>query len=160
MPIILSPLSDAGIKCWMERLLISIFDQFDMPACAATLGWTLLDADGQTGAIKVRFDGKKDFCNPAGNIQGGFLTAMLDDTMGPTVLVKSAGHLYSATIHLAVNFIAPARCGQLIGFGYIVNLGKTIAHLRGELFDTDSRLVATATASARVMAMSKIIRER
>src|SRR5258706_345314 len=128
-----------------------------MPACAATLGWTLLQADGQTGAIKVGFDGKKEFCNPAGNIQGGFLTAMLDDTMGPTILVKSAGRLHSATIDLAVSFIAPARCGQLIGFGYIVNLGKTIAHLRGELFDPDGRLVATATASARIMAMGKIL---
>lgn len=130
---------------------MSIFDRFPRPPCADTLGWQLLDADEETGAIRVAFDGKPAFCNPGGNIQGGFVAAMLDDTLGPTVLVKSGGSHYCATINLNVSFLAPARPGAFVGVGHIAQLGKTVAFLEGELFDADGQCVARATASARVV---------
>jgi acyl-coenzyme A thioesterase PaaI-like protein len=36
---------------------------------------------------------------PAGLIQGGILSAMLDDTMGPAVFVKTEGRLYGDNQH-------------------------------------------------------------
>ena len=116
-----------------------------------TLGWTLLDADETSGAVRVRMEGRPEFCNPGGNIQGGFLAAMLDDTLGPTVLVKSGGTHYCATIDLNVSFLAPARPGIFTGHGRVVKMGKTIAFLEGELFDSQGAMVAKATASARVV---------
>jgi len=130
---------------------VSIFDGFAKPPCAETLGWHLLEADEETGTIRVALEGKPAFCNPGGNIQGGFVAAMLDDTLGPTVLVKSGGTHYCATIDLNVSFLAPARPGSFIGVGRIVQMGKTIAFLEGELLDADGRCVARATASARVV---------
>ena len=56
-----------------------------------------------------------DFCNPAGFVQGGILSAMLDDTMGPAVFVMTEGRLYTATITMTVNFLAPAKPGPIIG---------------------------------------------
>ncbi len=106
----------------------------------------------------MAFDAKPAFCNPGGNIQGGFVAAMLDDTLGPTVLVKTGGDAYCATIDLSVRFLAPARPGQLIGDGWIVQLGKTIAFLEGELRDGSGRIVATATASARVVSTAGLAR--
>ena len=50
-------------------------------------GWHLLDARPKEGWIRIGFDGRKDFCNPAGFVQGGILSVMLDDTMGPVVFV-------------------------------------------------------------------------
>jgi acyl-coenzyme A thioesterase PaaI-like protein len=70
---------------------MSIFDQFPTPPCAKTLGWKLIDADANSGTVQVEFEGSAAFCNPGGNIQGGFIAAMLDDTLGPTVLVKTGG---------------------------------------------------------------------
>ncbi len=129
----------------------SVFDGFPTPACAQTLGWQLLDEDGEAGTIRVGFDGRAEFCNPAGNIQGGFLAAMLDDTLGPAVLVKTGGTHYTATIDLNVSFLAPARPGPLTGEGRVVQLGKTIAFLEGQLLAPDGTIVARATASARVV---------
>ena len=40
------------------------------------------------------------------------LAAMLDDTMGPAVFVMTEGRLYTATISLTVNFLAPAKPGR------------------------------------------------
>src|SRR5581483_6392636 len=54
-----------------------------MPPVARLLGWTLVSVDPARGEIRVRFEAKPDFLNPAGTVQGGILTAMLDDTMGP-----------------------------------------------------------------------------
>ena len=34
---------------------------------------------------------------------------MLDDTMGPAVFVMTEGKLYTATITMTVNFLAPAK---------------------------------------------------
>ena len=143
----------------MGRLAqVSVFDQFPTPPCAATLGWTVLRSNEGDGSIEVSFDGSQAFCNPAGNIQGGFLAAMLDDTLGPTVLIKTKGAQYCATIDLNVSFLAPAKPGRLIGHGRIVQLGKTIAFLEGDLRDADGLVVARATASARVVSTGAIAR--
>jgi len=137
---------------------MSVFDRFPKPPCAETLGWTLLSADPASGTVRVAFDAHPGFCNPGGNIQGGFLAAMLDDTLGPTVLVKTDGAAYCATIDLNIRYFAPARPGRLTGEGRISQLGKTIAFLEGELRDADGRIVATATATARVVPTAGLAR--
>ena len=115
------------------------------------LGWHLLDARPKEGWIRIGFDGRKDFCNPAGFVQGGILSAMLDDTMGPAVLVMSDGRLYTATITMTVNFLAPAKPGKLIGEATVTQLGKTVAFVEGRLMAEDGTLLATASTSARLV---------
>ena len=51
-----------------------------MPPVAGLLGWELQEVDPEAGTIVVRFEGRPEFTNPLGNIQGGMLAAMLDDT--------------------------------------------------------------------------------
>lgn len=137
---------------------MSVFESFARPPCADTLGWQLIEADPETGMVGVAMEGKPAFCNPGGNIQGGFVAAMLDDTLGPTVLVKTGGTHYCATIDLNVSYLAPARPGRFTGVGRIVQIGKTVAFLEGELFDADGQCVARATASARVIPTTNVLR--
>lgn len=136
----------------------SVFDRFPKPPCAQTLGWELLDADPATGAVRVAFDAREAFCNPGGHVQGGFLAAMLDDTLGPSVLVRTDGASYCATIDLNVQFLTPAKPGRLVGDGRVVQLGRTIAFLEGELRAEDGSVVARATASARVVPTAGLAR--
>ena len=35
---------------------------------------------------RVQFEDKQEFLNPIGNVQGGFICAMLDDTLGPALV--------------------------------------------------------------------------
>ncbi|MBN9004772.1 MAG: phenylacetic acid degradation protein, partial [Rhizobiales bacterium] len=70
-------------------MIATALDQLDAPPCSRLLGWHVLDADPDAGWVRIGFDGKAAFCNPAGFIQGGILTAMLDDTMGPAVFIKT-----------------------------------------------------------------------
>ena len=129
----------------------TVFDNFTMPPCAVLLGWRLIDARPEEGWIRIGFDGKREFCNPAGFVQGGILSAMLDDTMGPAVLVMSNGKLFTSTISMTVNFLAPARPGPIIGEARVTQLGKTIAFVEGRLMAEDGTLLATASATERLL---------
>jgi uncharacterized protein (TIGR00369 family) len=92
-------------------MIATALDHFTAPPSSKLLGWHLLDARPKDGWIRIGFDGKQEFCNPAGFVQGGILSAMLDDTMGPAVFVMTEGKLYTATITMTVNFLAPAKPG-------------------------------------------------
>ena len=139
-------------------MIATVFDHFTAPPSSKLLGWHLLDARPKDGWIRIGFDGRKDFCNPAGFIQGGILSAMLDDTMGPAVFVMTEGRLFTATITMTVNFLSPAKPGPLIGEANVTQLGKTIAFVEGRLTAADGTLLATASTSARLVETAKAIR--
>ena len=63
-------------------MIATALDHIPAPPCATLLGWHPLDARPDEGWIRIGFEGKREFCNPAGFVQGGILAAMLDDTMG------------------------------------------------------------------------------
>jgi len=48
-----------------------VFETFPKPPCAETLGWQRLKSDEDTGDVRIQFEGRPEFCNPARNIQGG-----------------------------------------------------------------------------------------
>jgi uncharacterized protein (TIGR00369 family) len=132
-------------------------DGLPRPPCAELLGWEVLDARPDDGWIRIRFEGRPEFRNPAGYIQGGFLAAMLDDTMGPAMFVHSQGRLFTPTIELHVSFLAPARPGPIFGEGQVVQAGKSIAFLEGRLTDAAGVLLARGTASARLVPADKAL---
>jgi uncharacterized protein (TIGR00369 family) len=139
-------------------MIATALDRLVPPPSSKLLGWQVLDARPTEGWVRIGFDGKADFCNPAGFVQGGILSAMLDDTMGPAVFVMTEGRLYTATVTLTVNFLSPARPGPIVGEATVTQLGKTIAFVSGQLTAADGTLLATATTSARLIEAAKIMR--
>jgi len=138
-------------------MIRTALDRLDVPPSARLLGWNILDAHPERGWIRIGFDGKPEFRNPAGFIQGGILAAMLDDTMGPAVFVRTDGRFYTATITMTVNFLAPANVGPIAGEANVTRIGKTIAFVEGRLTSADGVVLATATASARLVETAKAI---
>jgi uncharacterized protein (TIGR00369 family) len=122
----------------------------DPPSAAVVLGWKLIAVDPDAGTIEVSFTATDQFLNPAGNIQGGFLAAMLDDTLGPAVVATLADGEWAPTTDLHVQFLRPAKPGELRGQGRVVRRGRDVAFLSGELRAPDGDLVATATATAAI----------
>ena len=117
------------------------------PPAAVLLGWQLESVDPDAGTIELSFTAREEFLNPAGQVQGGFLAAMLDDTLGPALVATLSDGEWAPTISLNVQFVRPAKPGRLTGRGRVVRRGRDIAFLAGELIDGDD-VVATATASA------------
>ena len=139
-------------------MIATALDRIATPPIATLLGFHLIDARPQEGWIRIGFEGKREFCNPAGFIQGGILTAMLDDTMGPAVLVMTEGRLYTATISLTVNFLASAKPGRIVGEARVTQLGKTVAFMEGRLTADEGVLIAIATANARLVDAGRALR--
>jgi uncharacterized protein (TIGR00369 family) len=123
-----------------------------VPPCARHLGWRLLEHDAAAGRARIAFTPREEFLNPAGNIQGGFVTAMLDDCMGPAVWFYSQARLYTVTISINVSFLRRVRLEPLVGEGRVVQLGKTVGFVEARLFDSREQLLAQAAASVRLLA--------
>jgi uncharacterized protein (TIGR00369 family) len=121
-----------------------------LPAAAVTLGWELVSISPEEGTIEVAFTATEAFLNPAGVIQGGFLAAMLDDTLGPALTAVLSPGDFAPTTDLHVQFLRPARPGRLLGRGRVVRRGRDIGFLAGELLDAKGVIVAVATATAQI----------
>ncbi len=123
------------------------------PPAAGVLGWELVAVDPDAGTIEVAFTASDRFLNPAGVIQGGFLAAMLDDTLGPALVATLGPGQFAPTTDLHVQFLRPARPGRLTGRGRIVRRGRDMAFLAGELLDDSGQVVAVAMATATIRAL-------
>ncbi|MGO3927779.1 PaaI family thioesterase [Rhodopseudomonas pseudopalustris] len=122
------------------------------PPCAETLGIEFLRVTPESGSIEVKFEATSAFLNLAGHVQGGFLAAMLDDTMGPALVATLDPGEFAPTVSLNVQFHRPARVGALKGIGRVLLRGKEVCQLSGELLQ-DDKVVATGTATAVIRRM-------
>jgi uncharacterized protein (TIGR00369 family) len=122
----------------------------ERPPAATTLGWKLIGVDPEAGTTEIAFHAREAFLNLAGNVQGGFLAAMLDATLGPALVATLGRGEWAPTSDLHVQFHAPAQPGRLIGRGRVVRRGHGLAHLAGDLRREDGMLVASAMATAAI----------
>ena len=125
--------------------------ELPVPEAVKTLGGEILSVDASEGTIETSFAGKKEFTNPTGSIQGGFIAAMLDDTMGPALAATLKAGEFAPTLTLTIQYISQASVGRLTGRGRIVRRGKNVCYLAAELFQ-EEKLIATATAVALIRA--------
>ena len=77
------------------------------------------------------------------------MALMLDDTLGPALVATLSEDEWTPTVDLNVQFLRPAKPGQLVGNGRVVRRGRDIAFLACELRDR-AEVVATATATALI----------
>jgi uncharacterized protein (TIGR00369 family) len=122
-----------------------------VPNAARTLGFELVDADPVGGTITVEFVGSPAFTNPYGEVLGGFLAAMLYDTVGPALLATLDEGEFIETDELQVTFSKPAVPGPIIGTGEVVRRDGDSVWLAARLRDQTEEEVASATAFARVV---------
>jgi uncharacterized protein (TIGR00369 family) len=124
-----------------------------MPRAAATLGFEFIEADVEAGTIELAFTATEAFTNPSGNVLGAFVAAMLYDTVGPALLATLEPDQFQSTMQLNVSFLRPVRPGRIIAKGRVVHRDGDLAFLEAALVGADAALIATVTATARVIAL-------
>jgi uncharacterized protein (TIGR00369 family) len=127
-----------------------------IPECAKTLGIEIQGFNPETLEVTILAQGRNEFRNPMGAIQGGFLCAMLDDAMALAAVFASDFQSVVPTLEMKVSFYAPAQPGQVRGVGRVAKAGKTIMFLEGELLSAEGELLAKASATARRAPMPKL----
>jgi uncharacterized protein (TIGR00369 family) len=124
-----------------------------LPRAAATLGLELVSADADKGTIDLTFTATEDFTTPTGEVLGGFLAAMLYDTVGPALLATLEPDQFISTIERKTSFLQPAYPGRILGHGRVVYRDGDLAFLEAWLTSPDGETIATATATLRVIAV-------
>jgi uncharacterized protein (TIGR00369 family) len=119
-------------------------------ACSKSLGFELLALDLSAWTTRVRFNGKPEFTNPAGYIQGGYLTAMLDDAIGMLATMKTGNEKFPSTIDLHTTFVRPVRTGAIEVVARLRNIGRAVIFADAELFDTRGKPAARAVATLAI----------
>ena len=128
----------------------AIEGRVDLPPATRTLGSELIAVDPDAGTIEVGFLASDSFLNPVGVVQGGFLAAMLDETLGPALIATLGPDQFAPTADLHVQFLRPAKPGRLRGRGRVVKRGRDLAFMSGDLVDESGEVVAVATATATI----------
>ena len=106
--------------------------------------------DAAAGTLSARYTAPPDFRNPAGTVQGGMLSAMLDDLTASLVDATLRAGEGVATLSLNVSFLRPAQVGALQGQAHLLRRGRDVCHVVGSLLQ-DGQEVATATAVCKIV---------
>jgi uncharacterized protein (TIGR00369 family) len=133
----------------------AIEGRLPMPRAAATLGLEFIDADIENETIELAFAATEAFTNPTGNVLVAFVAAMLYDTVGPALLATLEPDQFQSALELHVNFLRPVRPGRVVGKGRVVHRDGDLAFLEASLLDSHGMTIATATATARVIALDQ-----
>jgi uncharacterized protein (TIGR00369 family) len=116
------------------------------PPISATLGGRITEFDAQACTLVSEYLADESFLNPAGQVQGGMLGAMLDDVTAFLVTAVLDDGEHCSTLSLHLSFLRPARAGALQGRAELVRRGRNVIHVSGELWQ-DGKPGARATAT-------------
>jgi uncharacterized protein (TIGR00369 family) len=123
------------------------------PNSDLTLGMTCVDKS-IPGRCTWRMRADERFANPAGIIQGGFIGAFADSSMGAAAVTFVEGRrVFCANAEIKVSFLAAVTPGsELTCEAEVVSGGRTVAFVEASVLarkpgDGEARLVARASST-------------
>ncbi len=124
------------------------------PPSARWMGLVPVEHDSKKMYTKVSFAPNKDMINFGGVIQGGFLTAMMDDAMGFNAFISLGMKFSMASIDLHTHFLKAVPLGPIIVEAWVTRAGKSVIFLEAKLYDESGELAARATSSSKLRAFN------
>ena len=118
------------------------------PNCDLTLGMVCV-VKSTPGVSTWKMLADERFENPAGIVQGGFLTAFADSAMGAAAVTYAAGKkVFVANAELKISFMAPVKTGTTaFCTAEVVSAGRRVAFVEATITDSEGKLVARATST-------------
>ena len=118
------------------------------PNSDLTLGMTCLDKS-EPGRTVWQMRADERFANPVGIVQGGFIAAFADSSMGASSLTFARERkVFSANAELKISFLKPAKVGSLLTCtAQVLSGGSRAAFVEAEVVDEEGRLVAKASST-------------
>ena len=95
------------------------------------------------GFLKLGAEFTEQTINPNRTVQGGMMTALLDDITSLLIIYESKGSLYPNSTNLHSLHHRPLFEGKVFATATIIKKGKNIATIKGELFNSNGNLAAT-----------------
>lgn len=119
-------------------------DMGPVPHCFTFMQARVIEYDaGQR--LTVSFPVLENYMNPAGSMQGGFITAAFDNVFGP-LCYSATRTTYTTTLGIITSYHRPIWEGdELIITATVKSQGKTKIHMMAEAYNRENKLIATAT---------------
>lgn len=119
------------------------------PPCYTTMKARLTGHKPDT-ELTVVFPVIEAYVNPAGSMQGGYITAAFDNVFGP-LCYRASGTGASAMVDINTSFHRPVFPGdELTITARVKAKGKRIIHMEGEAYNRENKLVASASCDYMV----------
>ena len=125
--------------------MANILDHIDVPPVHQTLGGEVLAWSKEIEQLTMQYQAIPAFLNPAGNLQGGMLCAMIDDAMGLFSLLINQDQ-FSVTVGLNISYLRPCQLGDVCIKIETVKNGKKIINMIGHAYQ-NGQCVAQATST-------------
>lgn len=119
------------------------------------LGWEFVEADDDANSVVLAFNATDRVCNKYGALQGGMISAMLDDVLSAASGLSLAWGEINPTLEMKTSFIANGKPGRLLGKGKLVKRGRSIGFVEASLYNEDGSLVATASSTHTYVVFKK-----
>jgi uncharacterized protein (TIGR00369 family) len=120
---------------------------FEIPA-ATTFGFVHEKTPDPTDHVAISWTVPSEYCNSAGNLQGGVMAAFADSLLGGATAAHLPEDQYPALAEMKISIFRPAPAGtKLAGRGYIVKKGKRVLFAEAEITDGDGKLIAKASGT-------------
>ncbi|MGE5398375.1 MAG: PaaI family thioesterase [Chitinophagales bacterium] len=121
-------------------------NSFPIPNCSKTIQSRMVEyIPGEV--LSLAFPVKEEYTNPAGSMQGGFITAAFDNTFGPLCLM-AAKTAMTTTLNLNTSYHRPIFPGdELCVRAEVITNGRTTIYMTAEARNLEGKLVATANTT-------------
>ncbi|MNK14874.1 hypothetical protein D3C87_330050 [compost metagenome] len=97
----------------------------------------------EEGSLAFQYTIRKEMTNPFGTLHGGITAAIIDDSIGAT-LISYGEPCFCVSINLVIDYISSAREGdEVIAQTSIIKKGNQVVNAQCEVWNKDhSRLIA------------------
>jgi uncharacterized protein (TIGR00369 family) len=131
----------------LDEMKMLMTGERPMPPSSTLLGIKVIDV--QEGSTTLEMQVEERFFNRGGGVQGGFLAALADATMGTTLGTVCETDETHATLEFKLSFLRPANkdSSPLRSQGHLLYRGRRFAHTDAEIRAGNGDLIAKATAS-------------
>lgn len=107
----------------------------------------------EKGKAELSLEVREEMTNPYGNIHGGMMSLVIDESIGWAVVSLDTDNFYTS-LNLNVDFLYAIKQGdRLRSVAEVIRVGKKIIHVECRVYDMQERLLAKATSNLIVTGM-------
>jgi len=110
----------------------------------------------EEGEAWIDYPIKPEMSNPVGMIQGGFLAAIIDDTIGLAFFSMEPKYMFTTT-NLNVNYLFGARVNDVVtAKAKVIRMGKKIANFECKVYNAQNEVIASSTTNLVITTVKAI----
>ena len=119
------------------------------PRCADELQVSFLEYE-KNKRLKATFPVPEKYNNPAGILQGGFLSAYFDNVFGPFSFLVAKNP--TTTLDLSVHYVRAINSGETVTIEvFLEGKGLQTMHMTGKAYIKKEKLAATASTTLMIL---------